>query len=79
MKKLFIVYCESEDYGEGDLFLDAEGNTLAFNSCNDADWRHEYFNGILDSVGVKVIQRDMYEDEQFTEYVNLKLKTYHES
>jgi hypothetical protein len=46
-------------YGEIDIFFDKDNNILGINNTNDADWRHEYFNGIFGKVGVAISQIDL--------------------
>jgi hypothetical protein len=53
MTKVFYVYYEDEWEAEG--FFDANGRLLACWSRNDADWRSEYMNPLLEELGFKVV------------------------
>lgn len=52
MKPVYYYYCED---AEVDSFYDETGQLLDFWSCNDANWRQEYMNGLLESLGYTVI------------------------
>jgi hypothetical protein len=36
--------------------FDENGKLLGCWSCNDAKWRHEYFNHFMDRLGIEVLQ-----------------------
>ena len=56
-KQMIIVHVVSvEDPWEAEGAFLPDGTCLGWWSCNDANWRDEYFNGWLEEVGVKVVE-----------------------
>lgn len=53
MKKLYLVGSEGECGEIQGMFTDG-CLLLDFWSCNDADWRTEYFNGVMNELGYEV-------------------------
>lgn len=66
-----IAYC---DEYEADAFFDTKHKLLAAWSMNDANWRSEYMNPLLEALGVEVVQIE----EEDLEYKSLvkKMKKY---
>lgn len=61
LKKVYVVYaCDSKgDLGEIEGVYDVDKEEwLDFWFCNDANWRGEYFNGFLRTLGIDVAQPD---------------------
>ena len=54
MKTIYIISV-CNDYGEADFVFDEEGIIIDFWANNDADWRHEYFNGFMEELGINVL------------------------
>lgn len=50
---MYVCFNE-DDYGESDAFLDEEFNIISIVPLNDGNWRHEYFNPVLEHFGVEV-------------------------
>ena len=57
MKKIYYVYDEGdcEMYGETEGFFDEKGTLLQWWCCNDANWRSEYMDPLLEALGFNVI------------------------
>lgn len=59
MKLHVLYYCG--EYGECNIFF---GNNLtqpiSVVSLNDAHWRHEYLDPVMEDIGVEVIRLDQY-------------------
>jgi hypothetical protein len=53
MKKLFIMYCE-DDRGEYELWFNDNDVLIGGYFCNDAQWRGEYFDGMMEDLGIDV-------------------------
>lgn len=62
MEKIFHVYLE--DY-EGEFWFNNKGEFLQGWACNDANWRSEYMNPLLESLGFEVVS--IYEPDKFSE------------
>lgn len=54
MKTIYIHYVCDEDIGECQGMFDDAGKLLDGWSCNDGDWRGEYFDGFMEKIGIKV-------------------------
>jgi hypothetical protein len=54
MINIYIVYSEGSKCGEIEGVFDADENILDVWSCNDAQWRNEYFAGFMDKLGIEV-------------------------
>lgn len=74
MKNTILITCgiDHEEYGENTIFLNEKKEILSIVSCNDGDWRGEYFNPILSQINVDVLKIDEEEIENLDE----KLKQY---
>ena len=55
MKTVYIVY--REDNGEYEAVATEDGKIIGLWACNDATWRHEYFNGFMQLLGFTVKQK----------------------
>ena len=64
--KLTVICVQSDKYGSGDLFMQAD-KVLGFNSWDDAKWRQEYFNQILESFGVEIECVEL--EDETTDYI----------
>lgn len=51
MKTVYHVYCE--DYECEGMFSE-DGKLLGMWSCNDGNWRDEYFNGFLRELDISI-------------------------
>lgn len=49
-----IYYILSTAYGECDVLFDEHDKIIDYWSCNDAQWRNEYFSGALAFFGYEV-------------------------
>lgn len=52
---MILKFVYSQDYGEIEGVFDENDNLIHTWDCNDATWRHEYFNPLLEKLGFKVI------------------------
>ena len=52
MRTIYIIGIE--DVGEVEGAFDDKGELLDTWCCNDATWRHEYFEGLMNALGVTV-------------------------
>ncbi len=52
--RIFNVY-DCGDEGEIEGMFDDKGNLLGWWSCNDGNWRGEYFDGFLSKLGIEVV------------------------
>ncbi len=63
MRKLFLVTLADDEIGEVEGIFDSDKFTLLhWWNLNDADWRSEYFNPLMEQLGIKVVSsnnRDM--------------------
>lgn len=50
-----IKYVYTEEYGEIEGMFDENDELLGAWSCNDANWRDEYFSEFMEKLGIKVI------------------------
>ena len=50
-----VVLCDDE-VGEVEGFFDESGSLLATWSLNDANWRNEYHNSLIEALGIRVEQ-----------------------
>lgn len=58
-KKLKTIYhVFYEEYGEHDVFFDEDLDIIDYWHCNDANWRGEYFQGLVAYMGYEVIQAE---------------------
>lgn len=64
MKTLQVESYHGE-YGEGDAYY-ADGVLISFIDHDDANWRHEYFNPIMEKLGIKV-EEGVISDEQLNQ------------
>ena len=62
MEKIFHVYLE--DY-EAEFFFDNKGQLLCGWACNDAHWRSEYMNPLLNRLGFEIDY--IFEPKEFPE------------
>lgn len=53
MRAIRHVY--TEEYGEIEGMFDEDDHLISAWSCNDATWRHEYFEEFMEELGVKII------------------------
>lgn len=53
MKTIYIIGIEDE-VGEVEGAFDDKGELLDTWCRNDATWRHEYFNGLMETLGIDV-------------------------
>lgn len=53
MKTIYIIFSEGKA-GECQIVFNDKLKVMDGWSCNDATWRGEYFNGLLEDFGVKV-------------------------
>lgn len=67
MKKLVVVYLSDDEVGEVEGMFEENGNLIDFWACNDADWRSEYFAGVLKFLGAEEVRID-WRDKEVTEY-----------
>jgi hypothetical protein len=67
-----VIYIESScgEGGECQGAFDEEGNLLSIWSSNDADWRHEYFDGMMAQLGIEV-RHGRFEQALEAEAINL--------
>ena len=56
MVKIYSVSICEDDVGEVEGMFDAKGVLLGWWSLNDANWRHEYFEGFMSELGLEVIE-----------------------
>ena len=54
MKTIYFLSICEDNVGEVQGFFDEAGNVVDFWSCNDANWRGEYFDGLLSKLGYDV-------------------------
>lgn len=52
MKTAYFFY--TEKFGENEGVFDETGKLIDCWSCNDANWRDEYFNGFMEKLGIKM-------------------------
>ena len=52
MKTIYLVGDEEE--GEVEGMFDDKGNIIHCWTCNDANWRNEYFDPLMEALGIKV-------------------------
>ena len=50
-----VYYAYNEEYGEVEGMFDEAGELLGTWCCNDANWRHEYFDSFMLSLGVSIV------------------------
>lgn len=43
-----LYHVFTEDYGEWDVFFDGADNIVTYWHCNDANWRPEYMNPLVE-------------------------------
>lgn len=53
-KKIVYTYYYDGDAGEIDAFFNEKFKLLEYWSCNDALWRTEYMNPLLETLGIEV-------------------------
>lgn len=53
-KTIYIIYTEA--CGENNIVFDDKFKVITAWSCNDATWRDEYFQPLMDYLGVKVLE-----------------------
>lgn len=56
MKITHVYVCD--DDGEMEGFFDDQGRLLAAWCLNDAHWRNEYMDGLLESLGHEIVKLD---------------------
>jgi hypothetical protein len=54
MKEITIVYVCDGIVGEAQGVFDKNNKLIGAWSCNDGDWRGEYFNPFMEKLGIKV-------------------------
>ena len=54
MKKMYVMFLE---YSEVQVFLNEKMEVIGEVCENDGHWRDEYFNPIMEEIGVKVVSR----------------------
>lgn len=57
MRTIYIVDACDENLGEAQGVFDEKGKLISAWSCNDANWRDEYFNGFMKTLGITVKSR----------------------
>ncbi len=62
MKKIYHINVSV--IGEQDFFFDSKGKILAYWDCNDANYRSEYMNPLLNKLGYEVIESE-WNDKRF--------------
>jgi len=53
-KKIIYTYYYDGDAGEMDAFFNEKFKLLEYWSCDDANWRSEYMNPLLETLGIEV-------------------------
>jgi len=54
MKMIYIQYFCDVELGEFQGAFDKNGKLIDFWSCSDANWRNEYFSGVMEKIGIKI-------------------------
>ncbi len=67
LKKLYFVNVDNDDVGEVEGFFDERGSHLASWSVNDASWRGEYMNRLLQALGFAVVAGTKNHEEKLIE------------
>lgn len=57
MKIIYCIYISNDDLGEIQVFADKDGKILASWHLNDASWRGEYMDRLLEKLGYEVKHR----------------------
>lgn len=55
MIKIYHTYIIDRKLGENQGMFDASGQCLGWWSCDDADWRGEYFSDFMGKLGIEIV------------------------
>jgi len=69
-KKVYVMFCYDDD-GEYELWLNETNEVIGGYFTDDANWRHEYFNGIFEKLGINIIKLPYDEELANTKYKEL--------